>query len=362
MPSASPESICPAGSLCFPYESYSDFIYNLNTRIIAPPVIGLTFYGIFIVLFSISIYIFRQRFLPGKFYVVATILFFALGTTSAALELARIAISPLYPFFFVYSIPSEGRLNSVDNFEIALDSIFIVSGLLSDALLNSKKRIVVVPALGLLASFDAGAGAGRGRGWTGRDTVYVRRNDAVHQESVILHDDGEVKPGDPNLPSIVFGRIQTKPDLKKPRKQLSIGYGFVGFRDVEGAKKAIKGLQGYVLDGHALHVKFAGRVGGDEDDGSAATAKDRVVGLKSQTTKMVVKNVLFEAMKDIQDLFGTHGQLKSVRLTKKFNSRTRGFAFLEFVSRYEAENVYEALRYAHLLGKHLVLEWAEEGE
>ncbi|KIK58791.1 hypothetical protein GYMLUDRAFT_170626 [Collybiopsis luxurians FD-317 M1] len=166
-----------------------------------------------------------------------------------------------------------------------------------------------------------------------------------------------------NLPSFAFARIQTKPDPKKPGEKLSMGYGFIGFRDVEGAKKAIKGMQGYVLDGHALHVKFAGRGRGEEDDGSAANTKDGVVGSKSRTTKMVVKNVPFEATKkDIRDLFGTHGQLKSVRLPKKFDSRTRGFAFLEFVSRHEAENVYEALRHTHLLGRHLVLEWAEEGE
>ena len=57
-----------------------------------------------------------------------------------------------------------------------------------------------------------------------------------------------------------------------------------------------------------------------------------------------------------------HGHLKSVRLPKKFDSRTRGFAFLDFVSRVEAENAYAALRHTHLLGRHLVLEWAEEAE
>ena len=61
-------------------------------------------------------------------------------------------------------------------------------------------------------------------------------------------------------------------------------------------------------------------------------------------------------------LLSSHGQLKSVRLPKKFNSRSRGFAFLEFVSRHEAENAYAALRHTHLLGRHLVLEWAEEAE
>ncbi|KAF9064872.1 hypothetical protein BDP27DRAFT_1425381 [Rhodocollybia butyracea] len=161
-----------------------------------------------------------------------------------------------------------------------------------------------------------------------------------------------------NLPSFAFARVQMKPDPKKPDGKLSMGYGFIGFKDVEGARKAMKSMQGFVLDGHALHIKFAGRGADNESD----KGKDGV-NSKSRTTKMIVKNVPFEATKkDIRDLFGSHGQLKSVRLPKKFDSRTRGFAFLDFVSRHEAENAYAALRHTHLLGRHLVLEWAEEAE
>ncbi|KAJ7982776.1 hypothetical protein DFH06DRAFT_710389 [Mycena polygramma] len=160
-----------------------------------------------------------------------------------------------------------------------------------------------------------------------------------------------------NLPSFSFARVQMKPDPKRPDGRLSMGYGFVGFKDVEGAKKAVKSMQSFVLDGHALHVKFAGRGAEEPEKGKDAASA------KSRTTKMIVKNVPFEASKkDIRELFGAHGNLKSVRLPKKFDSRTRGFAFLDFVSRHEAENAYAALRHTHLLGRHLVLEWAEEAE
>ncbi|KNZ77947.1 Multiple RNA-binding domain-containing protein 1 [Termitomyces sp. J132] len=158
-----------------------------------------------------------------------------------------------------------------------------------------------------------------------------------------------------HLPSFAFARVQTKPDPKRSGERLSMGYGFIGFKDAESAKKALGSLQGFVLDGHQLHVKFAGR----------GVESEEKKGLKSgsKTTKMIVKNVPFEATKkDIQALFGAHGHLKSVRLPKKFDSRTRGFAFLDFVSRAEAENAYATLRHTHLLGRHLVLEWAEEGE
>jgi multiple RNA-binding domain-containing protein 1 len=103
-----------------------------------------------------------------------------------------------------------------------------------------------------------------------------------------------------NLPSFSFARVQTKPDPKRPGPdgpRLSMGYGFVGFKTVDGAKKAIKSMQGFVLDGHALSVKFAGR-GAEEDEASKGK------GAKSRTTKMIVKNVPFEATKkDIRELF-----------------------------------------------------------
>ncbi|KAI0053501.1 RNA-binding domain-containing protein [Auriscalpium vulgare] len=161
-----------------------------------------------------------------------------------------------------------------------------------------------------------------------------------------------------HLPSFAFARVQTKPDPKRPGARLSMGYGFVGFKTAEAARTAVKGMQGHVLDGHALHVKFAGR-GGEEEKESAAAK----VSAKSRTTKMLVKNVPFEAtQKEIRELFASHGQLKSVRLPKRFDRRTRGFAFLEFVTRHEAENAFNALRHTHFLGRHLVLEWAEEGD
>ena len=49
-------------------------------------------------------------------------------------------------------------------------------------------------------------------------------------------------------------------------------------------------------------------------------------------------------------------------MPKTYNSHTRGFAFLEFLTRHEAENAFAALKHTHLLGRHLVLEWAEENE
>jgi len=100
------------------------------------------------------------------------------------------------------------------------------------------------------------------------------------------------------LPSFAFARVQMKPDPKNPGSKLSMGYGFVGFKDVEGVKRALKSMQGYVLDGHSLSVRLAGR--GAEEPGEG---KDKAGGKSS--TEVIVKNVPFEASKkDIRELFG----------------------------------------------------------
>ena len=100
-----------------------------------------------------------------------------------------------------------------------------------------------------------------------------------------------------HLPGFAFARLQTKPDPKHPGARLSMGYGFIGFSTIEAAQKALKGMHGYVLDGHTLNVKFAGR--GAEEQEEKKGGKE-----KARTTKMLVKNVPFEATrKDIQGLF-----------------------------------------------------------
>ncbi|KAF8758741.1 RNA recognition motif [Rhizoctonia solani] len=210
------------------------------------------------------------------------------------------------------------------------------------------------------------------------DTKYPSVASAVQPVSVaeVAADDSETPPGATlfvknlafatteeilnsafrSLPGFAFARIQTKPDSKRPGARLSMGFGFVGFRSVESAQRALSGMQGAIVDGHALQVKFAKR-GEVDNQGGAVTS----VGA-TKTTKMIVKNLPFEATKkDVRELFSAYGQLKSVRVPRKFNSQTRGFAFLDFISRREAENAFTALQHTHLLGRHLVLQWAEDG-
>ena len=79
------------------------------------------------------------------------------------------------------------------------------------------------------------------------------------------------------------------------------------------------------------------------------------------SAKLLVRNLPFQAsQKEIKELFQTFGQLKTVRVPKKFDGHHRGFAFVEFVSKAEASKAKNALHATHLYGRHLVLEYAEE--
>ncbi|KDP32677.1 hypothetical protein JCGZ_13675 [Jatropha curcas] len=147
--------------------------------------------------------------------------------------------------------------------------------------------------------------------------------------------------------------VRIKKHLKNG-KNVSMGFGFLEFDTVETATNVCTDLQGTVLDGHALilqlcHAKKDEQVGKKVD-------KDR------STTKLLVRNVAFEATeKDLRQLFSPFGQIKSLRLPMKFGNH-RGFAFVEYVTKQEAENALGALASTHLYGRHLVLERAKEGE
>ncbi|XP_010529287.1 PREDICTED: multiple RNA-binding domain-containing protein 1 isoform X2 [Tarenaya hassleriana] len=141
----------------------------------------------------------------------------------------------------------------------------------------------------------------------------------------------------------------------KNGKNLSSGYGFVEFDSVDTATNAYRDLQGTVLDGHALILRFCQT---KRSDSVGKADKDK------QSTKLHVKNVAFEATKkDLRQLFSPFGQIKSLRLPSKLGDREhRGYAFVEFMTKQEALNAMKALSNTHLYGRHLLLEWAEDDE
>lgn len=160
------------------------------------------------------------------------------------------------------------------------------------------------------------------------------------------------------LDGFMSARVNTKTDPKKPGQILSMGFGFLEFRSKTAAMNAMKVMDGYSLDGHNLTIKASHK---GEDAAEQRRKEDKAKKLAGKRTKIIVKNLPFEATKkDIRTLFGTYGQLRSVRVPKKFDNTARGFAFAEFVTAREAENAIEALKDTHLLGRRLVIEFAAE--
>ncbi|GAB0135878.1 hypothetical protein EsDP_00004200 [Epichloe bromicola] len=159
------------------------------------------------------------------------------------------------------------------------------------------------------------------------------------------------------LDGFVSARVKTKTDPKKPGQTLSMGFGFAEFRSKEQAQAALKVMDGYVLDGHTLGVKASHK---GYDAAEERRREDRAKKAAAKRTKIVIKNLPFQATKkDVRSLLGTYGQLRSVRVPKKADYTARGFAFADFVTPREAENALNALKDTHLLGRRLVLDFAE---
>ena len=160
------------------------------------------------------------------------------------------------------------------------------------------------------------------------------------------------------LDGFMSARVKTKPAPKNTGETLSMGFGFVEFRSRAQADAAMAVMDGYNLDGHSLLIRTSHR-GADASEERRKT--DNAKKLASRRTKIIIKNLPFEATKkDVRSLFGVYGKLRSVRVPKKFDNSTRGFAFADFVTAREAENAMDALSNTHLLGRRLVLSFAAE--
>lgn len=137
------------------------------------------------------------------------------------------------------------------------------------------------------------------------------------------------------------------------QQSLGMGFGFVEFNSANEARTTMSALQGVILDGHALDLQTS----------TKRLTAAAPPGADVPTSKLIVRNVAFQASaKELRELFGSYGQLKRVRLPKKFDGQHRGFAFVDFATVKEAQSAYKALVSTHLYGRRLVLEWAQGDE
>lgn len=160
------------------------------------------------------------------------------------------------------------------------------------------------------------------------------------------------------LDGFLSARVKNKTDPKKPGQVLSMGFGFIEFRSKSQAEAALAAMDGYNLEGHKLLIRASHKA---TDAAEERRKEDKAKKLAGKGTKLVVKNLPFETTKkDIRSLFGSYGQLRSVRMPKKFDKAARGFAFADFTTPKEAESAMDALRDTHLLGRRLVIDFAAE--
>ncbi|KAI1127456.1 MRD1-like protein [Nemania abortiva] len=149
--------------------------------------------------------------------------------------------------------------------------------------------------------------------------------------------------------------VKTKKDMKRPGQTLSMGFGFVSFENSDFATAAAKVMDGHVLMGHKLHIRASHR----GVDAAEERKKKEDIANKATCT-LIVKNLPFQASKrEIKALFSAYCQIKAVRMPKKFNHSGRGFAFVDFSTSKDAASALQALEGTHLLGRRLILQYAE---
>ena len=173
-------------------------------------------------------------------------------------------------------------------------------------------------------------------------------------------DDEELKTFFSKCGSVFGATIAKKHNTKDPSTPLSMGFGFVEYKTYSDASKAIKQLQHKLLDGHQLELKLSHKRITKNPEQQQSESKDS--HKLQETSKLLVRNVPFEATsKELKEVFGTFGELKTLRLPKKLGKKSghRGFAFVEYVTKHDAKRAFDSLHYStHLYGRRLVLEWA----
>ncbi|KAK2172512.1 hypothetical protein NP493_953g00009 [Ridgeia piscesae] len=156
--------------------------------------------------------------------------------------------------------------------------------------------------------------------------------------------------------------ISKKKDMKNPGLFLSLGYGFVEYMTVSAAKQALKELQHTSIDGHQVELKVSNRATLQPP----APRQKQDTKKKQTSTKILIRNIPFEAtLKEIRELFGVFGEIKSLRIPKKMSESGshRGFGFVDFLTKQDAKRAFNALCHStHLYGRRLVLEWADSAD
>ena len=116
------------------------------------------------------------------------------------------------------------------------------------------------------------------------------------------------------------------------------------------AEKAVKKLQNYIVDDHAIKLSLSTKQITAHEEAKkkekvlkkrthAETQESKVEAEEVISSKLMVKNLAFECTaEEVREMFKPYGTIKKVRLPKKANSTNhRGFGFVEFLTKEEAK-------------------------
>lgn len=117
------------------------------------------------------------------------------------------------------------------------------------------------------------------------------------------------------------------------------------------------------MDGHKIELQRSVPKSNGRQVAAIVTNSRKRKKEKVKTSKLLVRNLAFESTKkDLVGLFGPFGHIRTCRIPKKFDGTHRGFAFIEFVTKQEAENAKDGISGAHLYGRRLVIEYAKDDD
>ncbi|KAE9386087.1 hypothetical protein BT96DRAFT_555253 [Gymnopus androsaceus JB14] len=148
---------------CFLNDEVAFIKQFMSVYTLLPAAIELLLYGIFLVLFGLCVYIFRQKYMPGKLYVAAPFIFFAFATVSVVLDLME---RVMWINIMMEPGPEPALAAVASRLHFIVECVSLVSSVLADGILVYRfyrlwsprfKRFAIIPSIvGFLAVFGYG--------------------------------------------------------------------------------------------------------------------------------------------------------------------------------------------------------------
>ncbi|ODQ67249.1 RNA-binding domain-containing protein [Nadsonia fulvescens var. elongata DSM 6958] len=158
-----------------------------------------------------------------------------------------------------------------------------------------------------------------------------------------------------HIGEIVGSRVILERDSGKSR-----GYGYVDFKNMADAEKAVAEMNGKEIDGRPINVDISTtkpQSSGDRSNARASRFGD-VPSTPSDT--LFVGNLSFNAERDqLFDLFSQYGSVISVRLpTHPDTEQPKGFGYVQFGSLDESKAAFEACQGTEVAGRSIRLDFS----